>query len=90
MDNIAKEKNFGNKLKLIWIAIIIFVFVGGLTAYFFGYRFTKNLSIAKSGYLTIEAPLSNTFVYIDNKEKLQTQKIMKKLKFYCHQRLTQS
>ena len=80
MDNIAKEKNFGEKLKLIWIAIIIFIFVGGLTAYFFGYRFTKNLSIAKSGYLTIKAPLSNTFVYIDNNEKIQTQKDNEEIK----------
>jgi hypothetical protein len=80
MDNIAKEKNFGNKLKLIWIAIIIFVFIGALTAYFFGYRFTKNLSVAKSGYLIIEAPLSNTFVYIDNKEKIQTQKDNEKIR----------
>lgn len=72
MTDIAKEHFFKNKMKYSWVVLLIIVFISACTLYFLGYRFKDNYTLGKIGTLTLNVPLADTSIFIDNSQKIKT------------------
>ncbi len=70
----AKNEILNNWRKHLWEIISLLVFVIFITGYFLGYRFKDNFTIGKIGFVSIDIPLTQTSVFIDEREKAKTEK----------------
>lgn len=75
--NWTKGLGMGDILLLIAGILVILIAIG----YYFGYKPTDALLLGKSGTLTIDLPLVQTNVFIDEVKKLTTSKDNEKVEF---------
>src|SRR3989344_6259638 len=63
-----------NTKKWAWLGVATAVTLLVLIGYSQGYRFQNNFTIGKLGILSVNLPLSETLIYVDETEKVKTTK----------------
>ncbi len=60
------------KKSYIVLGILVFVLLVSILLYTSGYRITSNFKIGRVGKVSITAPLTNTWIFINNSKKITT------------------
>ncbi len=74
MEQNAKENFFRNRARSLSIIAIVLIPLLGFGAYIKGYRLTSGVSLGKVGYLSMNIPLPQTSIFIDQSKKIITTK----------------
>jgi len=60
------------KKSYIFLGILVFLLFTSIVLYSFGYRVTSGFKIGRVGKVSITAPLSNTWIFINSSKKITT------------------